>query len=140
MDSNGWTVVTNRRKELKKKKKEANLINQTQTQTIEQPTVQSNNVIWSDRNSTILPNIHLNVKNTDDTVKVKVISLEFRQALTNARVNKNLTRQQLAEQINEQESVIKNYENGTTIANNNIIQKINKVLGITLPKLKKIEG
>jgi len=76
-------------------------------------------------------------KNTklDAKPTTKTISLEFRNALQLARMRKNYTRKQLALLINEKESVVEAYENGTCEANNNIINKINRVLNTVLPKL-----
>ncbi len=70
------------------------------------------------------------------STKLGFISLEFRKALQNARQKKNYTRAQLARLINEKESIIIDYENGTGAPNHNIINKLNTALDIVLPKLQ----
>lgn len=66
------------------------------------------------------------------------ITLTFSMALQKARNEHNLTRLQLANLINEKEIIIQNYENEKGSAQYSVINKINKELNITLPKLKKI--
>ena len=56
-------------------------------------------------------------------------------ALQRARSGKKLTRTQLAYMINVKETLIASYENGTSIPEGNTRAKLNRVLGITLPKL-----
>jgi ribosome-binding protein aMBF1 (putative translation factor) len=72
-------------------------------------------------------------------LKTKEVTLEFRQELERSRSNHNMTRQQLADKINEKLYIINGLENGTIIPQGNIIHKLNKELGITLPKLKKVD-
>ncbi len=69
-------------------------------------------------------------------IKSKPITAEFRAALQQGRVNKKITRKQLAMLVNERESVIEAYESGTCSANHIIIDKLNKALGISLPHLQ----
>lgn len=74
-------------------------------------------------------------KRTDE-VRYLEVTFEFRRAMEKARVNKKLTRGQLAALVNEKESVIAGCETGEIHPSNELIRKLNNVLG-PLPKLKK---
>ena len=58
----------------------------------------------------------------------------FKTALQKARQEKKLTQADLAKLINEKSTVINEYESGKAIPNGQVIQKLNRVLGIKLPK------
>lgn len=60
------------------------------------------------------------------------LSHEDKQLLIKTRTEKKLSQIDLANRINEQVAVIKNLEAGKPIENKNILQKINKFLGIKL--------
>jgi len=64
------------------------------------------------------------------------ITHEFKVALMQARTAKKMTQAALAQQINEKQSVVNDYESGRAIPNGQVIQKLNKVLGCRLPKAK----
>ena len=70
--------------------------------------------------------------------KKRLISLEFKNMLQKARNDKKLTRKQLARRINESEHSISECENGTGNPSPILINKLNRALGIKLPKLKTI--
>lgn len=53
-------------------------------------------------------------------------------AIMNGRLSKKLTQKQLAAAMNEKSEVISKYESGKAIANNQILQKFRRVLGIKL--------
>jgi ribosome-binding protein aMBF1 (putative translation factor) len=74
-----------------------------------------------------------------EKITIYEISQEFKKELQKARTEKNLSRKKLAQMINEKESVISMYENGTGTINHNIIRKLNNVLGVNLPKLRKFK-
>ncbi|CEP03932.1 HTH cro/C1-type domain-containing protein [Plasmodiophora brassicae] len=67
----------------------------------------------------------------------KAITQDFKIALLKARQAKNLTQKQLAQLINEKQTVITDYETGRAIPNGQIIAKLNRVLGTILPKIPK---
>jgi putative transcription factor len=67
------------------------------------------------------------------------VSHDFRIALQKARQAKAMTQQQLATAICEKVTVVNEYESGKAIPNGAIIQKLNKALGVTLPKAKAKE-
>lgn len=64
------------------------------------------------------------------------VSMEFKMALQQARLAKKMTQKQLADVCNEKQSVINEYEAGKAIPNGQVIQKMNKALGVRLPKAK----
>ncbi|UKJ88559.1 multiprotein bridging factor type 1 [Theileria orientalis] len=73
------------------------------------------------------------IENETESFHVERVSFAFRTALQKARMAKNLTQLQLARAINESETLIKEYENGTGIPNGQIVQKLNRALGVKLP-------
>merc|ERR1712151_62292 len=80
-----------------------------------------------------------NAKKLDEnsaTFRHETVSHSFKLALQQARVAKNLTQAQLASQINEKSTVINEYESGKAIPKGEIINKLNRALGVRLPKAK----
>jgi putative transcription factor len=80
-----------------------------------------------------------NAKKLDEETEVfrhDHVSHDFRIALQKARQAKGLTQQQLATLINEKITVINEYESGKAIPQGPIIQKMNRALGVVLPKAK----
>lgn len=61
------------------------------------------------------------------------------KAIQQARMVKKMTQQDLARVLVVQAPIIKQYENGTAIPNNAFIAKIEKTLGVKLPRVKKIK-
>merc|ERR1719471_1425689 len=64
------------------------------------------------------------------------VSHEFKMALMQARTAKKLSQVALAQAVNEKGSVINEYEAGKAIPNGAIISKLNRALGVRLPKAK----
>lgn len=54
-----------------------------------------------------------------------------------ARQAKGWKQSELAEKINVKPTVITEYENGKAIPDGGVITKLNRVLGVTLPKIQK---
>ncbi|CAE7567808.1 MBF1B [Symbiodinium natans] len=80
-----------------------------------------------------------NAKKLDEngeTFRHATVSHEFKTALQQARLAKKMTQTALATAINEKGSVINEYESGKAIPNGAIINKLNKALGVRLPKAK----
>merc|ERR1712224_359319 len=80
-----------------------------------------------------------NAKKLDEhheTFHHPTVSHEFKLALQQARLAKKMSQQQLAQAINEKGSVINDYESGKAIPNGAVIQKLNRVMGVRLPKTK----
>mmetsp|Transcript_9440 Transcript_9440/g.14466 ORF Transcript_9440/g.14466 Transcript_9440/m.14466 type:complete len:140 (-) Transcript_9440:29-448(-) len=65
------------------------------------------------------------------------IGKSFSVALQQGRVKKGWTQQQLAQMINVRQTVINQYESGKAIPDSQIISKLNRILGIKLPAVKK---
>merc|ERR1712039_1170021 len=66
----------------------------------------------------------------------ETVSHDFKIALQQARLAKKTTQASLAQAINEKGSVINDYESGRAIPNGAIIGKLNRALGVRLPKAK----
>merc|ERR1712151_1244353 len=71
-----------------------------------------------------------------ETFRHSTVSFDFKMALQQARLAKKLSQAQLAASINEKGSVINEYESGKAIPNGAIINKLNRALGVRLPKAK----
>merc|ERR1719486_255770 len=71
-----------------------------------------------------------------ETFRHETVSLEFKTALQQARLAKKMTQKALATAINEKDSVVNEYESGKAIPNGQIINKLNRALGVRLPKAK----
>mmetsp|Transcript_26869 Transcript_26869/g.73903 ORF Transcript_26869/g.73903 Transcript_26869/m.73903 type:complete len:144 (-) Transcript_26869:229-660(-) len=80
-----------------------------------------------------------NAKKLDEnpeTFKHNTVSHDFKIALMQARNAKKMSQAALAAAINEKGSVINEYESGKAIPNGAIINKLNRALGVRLPKAK----
>ena len=81
----------------------------------------------------------LDTRKLDDSSeaqKLKTIDRELSQQIIQARCAKKLTQDALAKQLNLNVSIIKEYETGKAVVNNQILQKICRVLCIKLNKKK----
>merc|ERR1712137_300683 len=72
-----------------------------------------------------------------DQYKADTVSQDFKMCLMKARQAKGLTQQQLANAINEKQSIVQEYESGRAVPNNQVISKLNRALGVKLPAQKK---
>ena len=61
------------------------------------------------------------------------------KAIQAGRTAKKLTQKQLATSLNEKPQVIQQYENGQAIPNPQIIGKIERALGVKLPRPPKVQ-
>ena len=69
--------------------------------------------------------------------------LPSNQAMQTARMEKNLSQKDVAQKINEKQSVLQDYEAGKAIPNPQILAKLERVLGVKLRGTdigKKLEG
>eukprot|EP01006_Ploeotia_vitrea_P039451 TRINITY_DN66350_c7_g1_i1.p1 TRINITY_DN66350_c7_g1~~TRINITY_DN66350_c7_g1_i1.p1 ORF type:complete len:141 (-),score=71.74 TRINITY_DN66350_c7_g1_i1:49-471(-) len=85
------------------------------------------------------PSVH-NARRLDEeteTFKHVRVTHSFKVALMKARQAKKLTQAQLAQKLNVKQTVINEYESGKAIPNGQIINKLNRVLGVKLPKIPK---
>ncbi|KAH9309090.1 hypothetical protein KI387_037001, partial [Taxus chinensis] len=77
----------------------------------------------------------LNTKKLDDETEVlshERVPSELRKNIMQARLDKKLTQAQLAQQINEKPQIIQEYESGKAIPNQQVIAKLERVLGVKL--------
>ena len=74
------------------------------------------------------------IENNDEAQPIAKVSHNLRLEIQKARTAKKLSQKQLANLINQQESVVKDYESGKAIPDNNIINKLSKALGVKLKK------
>ncbi|XP_057873197.1 multiprotein-bridging factor 1b [Cryptomeria japonica] len=82
----------------------------------------------------------LNTKKLDDETEVlshERVPSELRKNIMQARLDKKLTQAQLAQQINEKPQIIQEYESGKAIPNQQVIVKLERVLGVKLRGGKK---
>merc|ERR1712014_508331 len=80
-----------------------------------------------------------NAKKLDEnteTFRHETVSHDFKMALQQARLAKKISQSALATAINEKGTVINEYESGKAIPNGAIINKLNRALGVRLPKAK----
>ena len=77
------------------------------------------------------------LEDSDDVYKHKTVSIELKKAITQARMAKKMTQKQLANAINERAEVIQEYENGKAIPNPQVLNKLDRALGIHLPRNKR---
>lgn len=77
----------------------------------------------------------LNTRKLDDETEVLAherVSTDLKKNIMQARLDKKLTQAQLAQQINEKPQIIQEYESGKAIPNQQIIAKLERVLGVKL--------
>ena len=69
--------------------------------------------------------------------KIPSVSRSLSVQIMNARCDKKMTQKDLANKVNEKVDIIKNYENGTAIPNSQQMNKMSKILGVTLSNKNK---
>ncbi|XP_050220222.1 multiprotein-bridging factor 1b [Mercurialis annua] len=77
----------------------------------------------------------LNTRKLDDeteNLSHERVPTELKKAIMQARMDKKLTQSQLAQLINEKPQIIQEYESGKAIPNQQIIGKLERVLGAKL--------
>ena len=136
-DNQEWTVVSYKKKKVKKKKTKPilpdNSMQNLDRIILTKKSNKSKNVKTAYKKN--YTEAHL-IDENPDTFKHKKITHQFKTELIKARNKKNITQEQLAKLMNIKKSIINKYEQGTTIPNNTIINKLRKILGYNLPKLK----
>lgn len=81
-----------------------------------------------------------NAKKLDEdegNYKHREIPHEFKKALMQARAAKKLTQKELAQLCNLPAGTIQEYESGKAVPEGAVISKLNRHLGVTLPKVPK---
>ncbi|KAL6975934.1 Multiprotein-bridging factor 1b [Sarracenia purpurea var. burkii] len=77
----------------------------------------------------------LNTRKLDDETENLAhdrVPFELKKNIMQARMDKKLTQAQVAQMINEKPQVIQEYESGKAIPNQQIISKLERVLGVKL--------
>jgi putative transcription factor len=74
------------------------------------------------------------IEKEDENLHIERISPELKQQIIRARCDKKLTQADLAKKINEPLKIVQEYENGKATPNNQILQKMSRILGVTLKK------
>eukprot|EP01060_Flectonema_neradi_P011509 TRINITY_DN1856_c0_g1_i1.p1 TRINITY_DN1856_c0_g1~~TRINITY_DN1856_c0_g1_i1.p1 ORF type:complete len:168 (+),score=37.75 TRINITY_DN1856_c0_g1_i1:66-569(+) len=75
---------------------------------------------------------HKKLDEDTENLKHKMVSRDFQITLMQARMSKGWNQKELALKCQERETIIKEYENGKAIPNNQVIQKMERALGIHL--------
>ena len=73
----------------------------------------------------------------NDIVAPLKTNKELKIAIQQARIAKKWSQKELATQLNTTIQIISQYENGKAIPNNAFISKLEKKLGVKLPRIKK---
>jgi len=88
------------------------------------------NKVSNDSKKNINPeSIRLAKLDNNEIVKAKSLSTEAKQELIKARVAKGLNQEKLANALSMQANLYKDIENGKSIPNQNMLNKINNFLG-----------
>lgn len=69
---------------------------------------------------------------SEDPDAPKVIPLSTAKQIQQARCAKGMTQQQLAQQLAVNQNVIRDYEAGKAIPERNLLNKINRILGVRI--------
>ncbi len=69
-----------------------------------------------------------------DELKINKVDKSLSKAIMQARMAKKMTQKELATKINEKPQVVGEYENGKAVPNAQIINKIERELGVKLPR------
>lgn len=77
------------------------------------------------------------LEDSDDVYKHSTVDKSLSKAITQARLAKKITQAQLAQAINERPQIIQEYENGKAIPNAQVLNKLDRALGIHLPRGNK---
>jgi len=73
----------------------------------------------------------------DEEEKIQYIPHDVSLAIVQARQEKKLSQEELAKAINEKVTVVREYEGGKAIGNNDVIARMEKALGTQLPRIPK---
>ncbi|TNV76017.1 hypothetical protein FGO68_gene11557 [Halteria grandinella] len=77
------------------------------------------------------------LRDEDEEIKFETVNHDCSLAVQNARLAKDWTQAQLAKAVNEKPSAILDLEAGTAQYNADLINRIEKVLGVKIPRGRK---
>ena len=83
--------------------------------------------------------IKKNISQKAETIGKFIAPSNFRKEMMQSRVQMKMTQQDLASKMNIQQNVIRDWESGKSVPNNNAIGKIERAIGVKLPRCKKIK-
>ncbi|KAE8683754.1 Multiprotein-bridging factor 1a [Hibiscus syriacus] len=93
---------------------------------------------WNDgTNKAASSGTTLNTRKLDDETENfahERVATELKKAIMQARMDKKLTQTQLAQMINEKPQIVRDYESGKAIPNQQIIGKLERALGTKMPR------
>jgi len=75
--------------------------------------------------------------NDTETLSHAKVPTDLKLALQKGRAAKGLTQKQLAQQLQMDSKLINEYESGKAIPNNGVIAKMERALGVKLPRVPK---
>ena len=76
------------------------------------------------------------LENESEELSHKRVGDAVKKAIMQGRLAKKLTQAQLAQQINEKPQIIQEYESGKAIPNQQVLSKLERILGVKLRGLK----
>ena len=74
------------------------------------------------------------LRDEDEEIKYEIVSHECAIAVQNARLAKDWSQAELAKKVNEKPSKIIDLENGTAKYNADLVNRIERVLGVKIPR------
>ena len=77
------------------------------------------------------------LEESTEEFKHATVDRSLSQAISQARQAKKLTQKQLATAINEKPQIIQQYESGHAIPNPQVLNKLDRALGVHLPRGRK---
>ena len=128
MASNDWTPVVLRKEMKAKPKTEAALAAAKAKGQVE---------VVAKVHHTAPSNARMLDDNDTADFKLPTVSHDFKIALAKARQAKGWQQKDLAAKLNVKPAVINDYESGKVVPQPAFIQQMNRVLGVTLPKIPK---
>ncbi|GJJ74317.1 putative transcription factor [Entomortierella parvispora] len=72
------------------------------------------------------------VAETDEIIAPKVVSMDVGKAIAKARMELKMNQKDLGVKVNERQTVINDYEAGRAVPNQQILAKLERVLGVKL--------
>jgi putative transcription factor len=135
MGDQDWTTVTfTKKKDVKKVPQTA--IGLAQAKASGQVTTERKAGVTNKSSSAApAPSAHLRkLEEATDVFEHKTINRNLAQAIQQARLAKKMTQAQLATAINERQQIIQQYESGQALPNPQVLNKLDRVLGIHLPR------
>ena len=126
MEHQDWTPIVIHRQDMKNKKM---TVNEAQQKGLAIETIKK---VQGGKNNTnkYVPN--QKIEDEDGPTKIKFVSTNIGQKISQARSAKSLSRKDLANRLNVKESVIADHENGKAVYNGQFLQRMAQILGVSL--------